>query len=95
MLTGAIPGRVAYGQILAVATPDAAVITKVTLIRLGSVTHAIDMSQRLVRLGFSQATGGLSIALPTSRAIAPPGPYMLFLVNGNGVPSVGRIMLLP
>jgi galactose oxidase len=91
---GATPATVAYGQTLAVATPDGAAITKVTLIRLGSVTHAIDTSQRLVPLGFSQATGGLSITLPTSRATAPPGPYMLFLVNGAGVPSVGRIMLV-
>ena len=45
-------------------------------------------------LGFAPVTGGLSITLPTSGATAPPGPYMLFLVNGNGVPSVGRIMLL-
>jgi len=52
------------------------------------------MGQRLVPLGFSAVTGGLSITLPTSRAMAPPGPYMLFLVNGAGVPSVGRIMLL-
>jgi galactose oxidase len=93
-VTGATPATVAYGQTLAVATPDGAAITKVTLIRLGSVTHAIDTSQRLVPLGFSQATGGLSITLPTSRATAPPGPYMLFLVNGAGVPSVGRIMLV-
>lgn len=58
------------------------------------VTHAFDQSQRLVPLGFAPVTGGLSITLPTSGATAPPGPYMLFLVNGNGVPSVGRIMLL-
>ncbi len=93
-ITGATPATVTYGQTLVVATPDGAVITKVTLIRLGSVTHAIDMSQRLVPLDFSQVAEGLSITLPTSRATAPPGPYMLFLVNGNGVPSVGRIMLL-
>jgi len=32
------------------------------------------------------------VTLPANGAIAPPGPYMLFLVNGNGVPSVSRIM---
>jgi galactose oxidase-like protein/glyoxal oxidase-like protein/fibronectin type III domain protein len=92
-ITGA-PGSVAYGQTVFVATPDGAAITKVTFIRLGSVTHAYDMGARLVPLSFGQATGGLSVALPASRAAAPPGPYMLFLVNGNGVPSIGRIMLL-
>jgi hypothetical protein len=29
-----------------------------------------------------------------SRTVAPPGPYLLFLVNGNGVPSVGQITQL-
>jgi hypothetical protein len=85
---------VAYSQSLVVTTPDGAAITKVTLIRFGSVTHAFDQSQRLVPLTFTRVTGALSIALPVSRAAAPPGPYMLFLVNGKGVPSVGRIMLL-
>jgi len=93
-ITGATPAAVAYGQTLVVTTPGGAAVTKVTLIRFGSVTHAFDQSQRLVPLSFSPVTGGLSIMLPTSRAAAPPGPYMLFLVSGNGVPSVGRIMLL-
>jgi hypothetical protein len=94
IVTGATPAAVAYGQTLFVETPDGAGIAKVTLIRFGSVTHAFDQGQRLVPLSFSQATGGLSVTLPASRTTAPPGPYMLFLVNGNGVPSVGRIMLL-
>jgi galactose oxidase len=93
-ITGATPAAVAYSQSLVVTTPDGAAITKVTFIRFGSVTHAFDQSQRLVPLTFTRVTGALSIALPVSRAAAPPGPYMLFLVNGNGVPSVGRIMLL-
>jgi hypothetical protein len=89
-----VTGTVAYGQTLSVQTPDGASITRVTLIRFGSVTHANDMGQLLMSLSFSQAAGGLTVSLPASRATAPPGPYMLFLVNGNGVPSVGRIMRL-
>src|SRR2546422_7635464 len=75
-ITGALPARVGYGQTLQVDTPDGAGIAKVTLIRLSSVTHAFDESARLVPLTFAPATGGLSIALPASRAVAPPGPYM-------------------
>jgi Galactose oxidase-like, Early set domain/Bacterial Ig-like domain (group 1)/Invasin, domain 3/Bacterial Ig-like domain (group 2) len=89
-----VTGTVGYGQALTVQTPDAASITKVTLIHTGSVTHAFDEAQRLVSLTFSQGSGSLSVTLPSSPNIAPPGPYMLFLVNGNGVPSVGRIVLL-
>jgi len=93
-ITGATPSVVGYGQSLSVTTPDGASIAKVSFIRLPSVTHAFDQSTRLVPLTFSQVGGGISVALPSSRTAAPPGPYMLFLVNGNGVPSVARIMRL-
>jgi hypothetical protein len=94
VVTGATPTVASHGQTLFVETPDGAGIAKVTLIRLGSVTHAFDQGQRLVPLSFSPTVGGLSVTLPASRTAAPPGPYMLFLVNGNGVPSVGQIMRL-
>jgi hypothetical protein len=94
VITGGVPDAASYGQTLAVATPDAGTVTQVSLIRLGSVTHAFDQSQTFVPLGFSPAADGLSVTLPSSRITAPPGPYMLFLVNGNGVPSVGRIVRL-
>ncbi|HYT70967.1 MAG TPA: galactose oxidase-like domain-containing protein [Gemmatimonadales bacterium] len=88
------PETVVYGQTLTLETPDGSSIVKVSLIRSGSVTHAFDEGQRLLPLTFSQVSGGLSVTFPASGAIAPPGPYLLFLVNGNGVPSVGRIVLL-
>ena len=94
VITGGAPNAVGYGQTLALDTPDGAGIAKVNLIRLGSVTHAFDQAQGLVPLSFSQSPGGLSVTLPSSRNAAPPGPYMLFLVNADGVPSVGKIMLL-
>jgi hypothetical protein len=94
VVTGGVPQAAGYGQRLAVTTPDAATISKVTLIRLGSVTHAFDQAQRLVPAAFSQVAGGLSVSLPSSPTMAPPGPYMLFLVTANGIPSVGRILLL-
>jgi hypothetical protein len=94
VISGATPADVGYGQTLVLATPDGPTIAKVTLIRSGSVTHAFDQAQLLVRLGFSQASGGLSVTLPASRTVAPPGPYLLFVVNADGVPSGGRIMRL-
>jgi hypothetical protein len=94
VISGATPADVGYGQTLVLATPDGPTIATVTLIRSGSVTHAFDQAQLLVRLGFSQASGGLSVTLPASRTVAPPGPYLLFVVNADGVPSGGRIMRL-
>ncbi|HUR02460.1 MAG TPA: Ig-like domain-containing protein [Nonomuraea sp.] len=94
VISGTTPDVVGYGQTVAVPTPDGPNIAKVTLIRLGSVTHAFDQAQRLVPLNFSQSSGGLSVTLPASRTAAPPGPYLLFLVSADGVPSVGQIMRL-
>jgi len=95
VITGAVPGRLTYGQTLyKLETPDAATITKVNLIRFSSVTHAFDMGARLVPLTFAAGGRSLTITMPASRAAAPPGPYMLFLVNADGVPSEARILLL-
>jgi len=93
-ITSASPGVVAYGQSILVETPDAASIAKVTLIRLGSVTHAFDQAQRLVPLSFTRELGGVSVQIPASRTVATPGPYLVFLVNGGGVPSEGQILRL-
>lgn len=86
------PSEVGYGSTFGVATPDAADITGVSLIRLGSVTHAFDMNQRFQRLGFTRTAEGLTIAAPASAERTPPGHYMLFLLNGSGVPSVAKIV---
>src|SRR5262249_7320415 len=63
-------------------------------IRLPAVTHSFDQNQRLNRLNFSQAAGGLNVVTPASANLSPPGHYMLFILNGTGVPSVARIVQL-
>jgi hypothetical protein len=50
------------------------------------------MNQRFNRLTFTQAAGGLSVKVPASRNLVPPGHYMVFILNGNGVPSTARIV---
>lgn len=66
--------------------------SKITMLRLSSVTHAFNQSQYINELSFSQCTGGLSVTAPPSGNVAPPGYYLLFLLNGSGVPSVARII---
>ena len=63
---------VLYGGTLTVTT-DIAVDT-VTLLPLGSVTHAFNFNQRIVRPGLTGAgTTNLTVAMPTSPNVAPPG----------------------
>ena len=83
---------VSYNQTFFVGTPDAADITKVTWLRLNSVTHSYDQNQRINHLTFSAAPGGLNVTTPASGALCPPGHYMLFIVNADGVPSVAHII---
>lgn len=86
------PSLVGYGTSFSVETPEASDIAKVSLIRLGSVTHAFDMNQRFQWLAFEREPGRLNVSAPASGTRAPPGHYLVFLVNQNGVPSVGRIV---
>jgi hypothetical protein len=88
------PAGIHYGQNLFVGTPDGATITSAVLIRTGAVTHFFDQNTRFVPVAFTQTTGGLMITAPANGNQAPPGHYMLFLVNNSGVPSVAPIIQL-
>src|SRR5205814_1199136 len=88
------PTSISYGQSFSVGTPDDASIAKVTMIALPAVTHGFNMNQRLCRPSFSVATGGLNVTAPSNHNVAPPGYYMLFILNSNGVPSVAKIVQL-
>ena len=89
------PSVLPYNATFAVATPDSARIASVSLIALGSVTHAFNENQRFVPLTFTRAGGSLSVLGPINGNTAPPGPYMLFLVDDLGVPSVAAMVRLP
>jgi hypothetical protein len=53
-----------------------------------AVTHSSDPGQRLVDLPFTASPTGGSMSVTSNPHLAPPGWYMLFVVDGNGVPSV-------
>ena len=88
------PAQVSYGQNFFVATPDNATIASAVLIRTGAATHFFDMNTRFVPVTFQQAAGGLTISAPANSNLAPPGYYMLFIVNANGVPSIAPFVQL-
>ena len=94
-ITGLTAETVNYSSPFVVQTPDAADIASVVLVRPGTPTHAFDMDQRLVGLSFTAGSGVLNVTAPPNGNIAPPGYYMLFVLNGAGVPSVARFVRLP
>ncbi len=85
------PASVSYGANFTIDTPDASSIAEVVLLRPGAVTHGWNMSQRFV--GCAVTGGGaasLQVDAPPDGNVAPPGDYLLFIVNGGRVPSEGR-----
>src|SRR5215469_2517506 len=50
------------------------------------------MEQRLVGLAFTSSSGMLTVNLPPNSNVAPPGYYMLFILNKAGVPSVASFV---
>jgi hypothetical protein len=89
-----------YGRSLDIEIPTGARgIKKMALIRHGSTTHTNDMDQRYVGLKITGTTDThVTVTLPVSGVLAPPGPYMLFAIgtdaNNDPVPSVGSLVML-
>ena len=80
------------GTTLNIETPDAATVQRVSLVKLGSVTHSVDMDQRFLNLPFTRTGGTLQATLPANVNQTPPGYYMIFVINGAGVPSEAKIV---
>jgi hypothetical protein len=83
---------VQYGAQFFVETVNAPDIARVSLIRPGAATHGFDQNQRYLRLTFTPSGNGLQVQAPLDANAAPPGDYMVFIVNAIGVPSVGQVV---
>jgi galactose oxidase-like protein/glyoxal oxidase-like protein len=85
------PATLRWNTRFGVASPDDDVIRAV-LMAPAATTHATDMNQRALNLRISKRADGLGydVTSPLTPAAAPPGVYMLFLLNSRGVPSVAR-----
>jgi Domain of unknown function (DUF1929)/Glyoxal oxidase N-terminus len=91
----AAPQQVPYDTAFDVETTDTAEIGSVVLLRAGAATHSFNMDQRQVGLRINgRAPNRLTVTSPPNGNIAPPGFYMLFVVNNAGVPSVAQFLRL-
>ncbi|KAK0625801.1 hypothetical protein B0T14DRAFT_508603 [Immersiella caudata] len=87
------PSAIVYGRDFTVTLGSTAAVSKVSWVRLGSVTHCRNMNQSLMFLhGFRQNGTTLTIPAPANANLAPPGHYMLFVLDNRGVPSIARII---
>jgi len=85
------PGTIDIGETFAVDIQGTGAISRVALIKTASVSHSWNTEQRFIELTFQQTGGLLHIQAPTKAADAPPGYYLLFVLNAAGTPSVAQI----
>jgi hypothetical protein len=91
------PDMVHHGHMFDVESADAADIERVVLVRPMAVTHQTDSEQRVLQMSFTRSGTTLTVTAPDHHhphGHAPRGYYMLFILNGAGVPSEGRFIFL-
>ncbi|MCU1645208.1 MAG: hypothetical protein JWN03_5483 [Nocardia sp.] len=82
-------GTVGYGGTLTATTDGTP--REASLMHPSSCTHSCDNNQRLIDLPFTvTAPGTLSLTMPSGPGLAPPGWYLVVVVDMNGIPSLGR-----
>jgi hypothetical protein len=67
-------------------------VQSASLYSLGSPTHQMDSNQRMVQLTLTGTGATRTAVVPTNKNLLPPGPYMLTVLDSNGVPSVAKIV---
>jgi FtsP/CotA-like multicopper oxidase with cupredoxin domain len=83
--------EIQYGATLTIHTPNARDIKWVEIIWPMATTHSCETGQRIVDLPFkAENLCHLHAQVPKQPNLAPPGWYMLFLVNHAGIPSVAK-----
>ena len=87
------PASVAAGQSFSIATSNPSNIASASFIRMAGTTHQVNAGQSFVKLNVTPTAGRVSMTAPSIDQ-APPGYYMVFLVDNQGVPSVAPVVKL-
>jgi hypothetical protein len=86
-----LPQTIEYADTFTIAISSTHSISSASLVRPSAATHQFNMSQRYVPLTIGTSPSGhLKLTAPASGGYAPPGEYLLFVVDSLGVPSVGK-----
>lgn len=90
-----VAGEARYGATMDVTVNGSADdVASVVLVRNGTVTHVVDADQRNVELRVVRRSGStVTVQVPAEQAVAPPGPYLLFVNRSTDkglVPSVAK-----
>jgi hypothetical protein len=87
------PDLIAYDQSFSVTVDHARQIRQVVLMRPEVLTHVTNTDQRLLELNFTTADNEiLQVQGPPTPAHMPGGYCLLFLLNHDGIPSIGKFL---
>ncbi|WEH39627.1 galactose oxidase-like domain-containing protein [Streptomyces sp. AM 2-1-1] len=87
---GAGPGQVERGETVTYAVTGGGRVRTARLMRPSAVTHSTDVEQRSIALELRRSGGKISVTVPEDSTLVPPGWYMLFVTDADGVPSVAK-----
>ena len=85
------PATVKVGKTFTVTTDTTTAVSKVAMVRAGSVTHSFNPDQRYLTPTYTQSNGKATVTMTSSANVAIPGYYLLFVFKG-GVPSIAKIV---
>lgn len=88
------PKFATHAQSITLTHGGGAPIERATLIKTSAVTHSFNMEQRFFDLAMSSSGNTVTVDLPESPNSATPGNYLVYLIDGNGVPSEGHILTI-
>lgn len=84
-----------YGIDFNVTVDNDTTITNVCIIRTGSMSHGLCTDRRYIKLPYSKIGGNvLRVTAPVLPGSAVGGYYLLFVVNNNGTPAMGKKVIL-
>ncbi len=84
------PSSADVGDVLTIEVDSA--VSRVTIVKSGSVTHSVNMDQRFIELPFTSAPGLVYAELPSRTTDTPPGFYHVFVFNDAGVPAKASML---
>ena len=84
------PPKVAYGSTFQISVDGD--VERVTMLRAGTVTHSFNNGQAFYEPAFSASGSTLTIEAPADGTIAPPGTWLLYVLDADGTPSVAELV---
>ena len=68
-------------------------MSRFALVRMSAVTHTVNNDQRRIPLTPTTSNGTThTIAIPADAGVALPGIYLLFALDGQGTPSIAKVV---